>query len=83
MLYILLKDALTGASRALASILSLEGAAAAMSYDNSTLTITSVGTPDPFVTLFRGRYYLVSICESLILSTTTLPLILWFYPKIN
>ncbi|KAI2602262.1 glycoside hydrolase family 43 protein [Hypoxylon sp. NC1633] len=29
-----------------------------MQYDNSTLTITSVGTPDPFVTLFRGRYYL-------------------------
>ncbi|KAI1766673.1 glycoside hydrolase family 43 protein [Hypoxylon sp. FL1150] len=57
MLYILLKDALTGASRALASILSLEGAGA-MSYDNSTLTITSVGTPDPFVTLFKGRYYL-------------------------
>ncbi|KAI1774734.1 glycoside hydrolase family 43 protein [Hypoxylon cercidicola] len=57
MLYILLKDALTGASRALASILSLEGVAA-MQYDNSTLTITSVGTPDPFVTLFRGRYYL-------------------------
>ncbi|KAF3057396.1 Extracellular exo-alpha-(1-_5)-L-arabinofuranosidase [Daldinia childiae] len=29
-----------------------------MQYDNSTLTITSIGTPDPFVTLFRGRYYL-------------------------
>ncbi|KAI1396660.1 glycoside hydrolase family 43 protein [Hypoxylon fuscum] len=57
MLYILLKDALTGASRALASLLSVEGAAA-MQYDNSTLTITSVGTPDPFVTIFRGRYYL-------------------------
>ncbi|KAI1378663.1 glycoside hydrolase family 43 protein [Hypoxylon crocopeplum] len=29
-----------------------------MQYDNTTLTITSIGTPDPFVTLFRGRYYL-------------------------
>ncbi|OTB04484.1 glycoside hydrolase family 43 protein [Hypoxylon sp. CI-4A] len=29
-----------------------------MQYDNSTLSITSVGTPDPFVTVFRGRYYL-------------------------
>ncbi|KAG4217665.1 hypothetical protein PC116_g33855 [Phytophthora cactorum] len=59
MLYIFLRDALAGASRALASILSLENPAA-MQYDNSTLTITSFGTPDPFVTLFRGRYYLVS-----------------------
>ncbi|KAI1392751.1 glycoside hydrolase family 43 protein [Hypoxylon trugodes] len=57
MLYILFKEALTGASRALASLLSLEDPAA-MQYDNSTLTITSVGTPDPFVTVFRGRYYL-------------------------
>ncbi|KAI1656953.1 glycoside hydrolase family 43 protein [Daldinia decipiens] len=57
MLYIFLRDALAGASRALASIMSMENPAA-MQYDNSTLTITSIGTPDPFVTLFRGRYYL-------------------------
>ncbi|KAI0178801.1 glycoside hydrolase family 43 protein [Hypoxylon sp. FL1284] len=57
MLYILLKDVLTYATRALASILSLEGAAA-MQYDNSTLTLTSISTPDPFVNLCRGRYYL-------------------------
>lgn len=59
MLYISLKDVLTGMTRALASFLSLE-APVAMQYDNSTLTLTSIGTPDPFVTLFRGRYYLVS-----------------------
>lgn len=59
MMYILLKGALTGVSRALTSLLSLGGPAAAMQYDNSSLTITSIGTPDPFVTVFRGRYYLV------------------------
>ncbi len=29
-------------------------------YDDSMITLTSVGTPDPFVNSFRGRYYLVS-----------------------
>ncbi|XDG08425.1 hypothetical protein ABKA04_008040 [Annulohypoxylon sp. FPYF3050] len=28
-----------------------------MQYDNSALTITNVATPDPFVTIFKGRYY--------------------------
>ncbi|KAI8954922.1 glycoside hydrolase family 43 protein [Xylaria longipes] len=27
-------------------------------YDDSTLTLTSFGTPDPFVSSFRGQYYL-------------------------
>ncbi|KAI0837493.1 glycoside hydrolase family 43 protein [Hypoxylon sp. FL0890] len=58
MLYILMKQAMTSVSRTLTSLLSLGGPAAAMQYDNSTLAITSISTPDPFVTVFRGRYYL-------------------------
>ncbi|KAL7620370.1 hypothetical protein AAE478_009365 [Parahypoxylon ruwenzoriense] len=58
-LYIPLKDALTGATRALESKLSSLSPddPPTMQYDSSFLTLTSVGTPDPFVTRFGGRYY--------------------------
>ncbi|KAI3338192.1 glycosyl hydrolase [Ustulina deusta] len=46
-------------TRALLWLLSLGGLIAMhQPYDDSMITLTSVGTPDPFVNSFRGRYYL-------------------------
>ncbi|KAI1132777.1 hypothetical protein F5Y10DRAFT_230752 [Nemania abortiva] len=48
-------------TRALLWLLSLGGLAAFhQPYDDSMLTLTSIGTPDPYVKSFRGQYYLVS-----------------------
>ncbi|TRX88744.1 hypothetical protein FHL15_010314 [Xylaria flabelliformis] len=45
--------------RALLWLLSLGGLAAMhQPYDDSTLTLTSFGTPDPFLNSFHGQYYL-------------------------
>ncbi|KAI0198350.1 glycoside hydrolase family 43 protein [Astrocystis sublimbata] len=49
-------------AQALIWLLSLRGLAAMQQqqqypYDDSTLTLTSFGAPDPFVTCFRGQYY--------------------------
>ncbi|KAJ8129648.1 hypothetical protein O1611_g3982 [Lasiodiplodia mahajangana] len=45
--------------RALLWLLSFGGMVAShQDYDDSRLTLTSMGAPDPYVTSFRGRYYL-------------------------
>ncbi|KAI1497082.1 glycosyl hydrolase [Biscogniauxia marginata] len=43
---------------ALTRLFSFGGPAADMQYDDATLTLTSVGTPDPFVTRAGGRFYM-------------------------
>ncbi|KAI0599935.1 glycosyl hydrolase [Biscogniauxia sp. FL1348] len=43
---------------ALTWLFSFGGPALDMQYDDSTLTLTSVGTPDPFVIRARGRFYM-------------------------
>ena len=46
---------------ALTWLFSFGGPAFDMQYDDSTLTLTSVGTPDPFVVYAGGRFYMVSL----------------------